>query len=216
MQNNPLRLLVLAMKTKSIAEILYAVSIYPYYKLVLHKFGRYVFMSSGISIEHPTKIDIGDRVVIGRQSALKARSEEKVGIAIGSDTNIAEFVILDAAGGWISIGKRCTINPFSILYGHGGLSIGDDVHIATKATIIPANHYILAGVPLHEQSQSKEGIIIENDVWIGANVSILDGVRIGTGSVVGAGAVVAKDVPSYSIVAGVPAKIVRSRAKNEE
>ena len=216
MLNELFRLVVLAVKTKSIADIMCTIFKYPYHKLMLNRFGKYVFMSTGIRIECPRKVNIGDGVVIGRQSSLKGSSEFTPSIDIGDKTNISEFVILDAANGYIKIGKRCTINQFSVLYGHGGLDIGDDVHIATKATIIPANHKIVGGIPLYEQTQSKKGIIIEDDVWIGANVSILDGITIGTGSVIGAGSVVTKSVPKYAVVVGVPACVIKVRGKNEE
>ena len=209
--SNLAKLMALAIRTKPIGDILSSVFGYPYYKLVLHKCGRYVFISKGVCIEHPQNIGIGNMVTIGRCTALKGMSKYNPSIAIGDNTNIAELVILDVAGGYIKIGKRCTVNPFSVLYGHGGLEIGDDVHIATKATIIPANHGINADIPLSKQAQTMKGIKIEDDVWIGANVCILDGVTIGTGSVIGAGSVVAKSITKYSIAAGVPAKIVRNR-----
>jgi acetyltransferase-like isoleucine patch superfamily enzyme len=204
-------LMALAIRTKPIGDIMSAIFNYPYYKLVLHKCGRYIFISQGVRIEHSQNIDIGNMATIGRYTALKGRSEHKPSIVIGDNTNIAEFVILDVAGGYIKIGKRCTVNPFSVLYGHGGLEIGDDVHIATKCTIIPANHGIAFDVPLHKQAATMKGIKIEDDVWVGANVCILDGVTVGTGSVIGAGSVVAKSIPKYSIAAGVPAKVIKSR-----
>lgn len=192
-------------------DILSAIFKYPYYKIMLHKCGRYIFISQGVRIEHPQNIDIGNMATIGRYTALKGMSKCSPSIVIGDNTNIAEFVILDVAGGYIKIGKRCTVNPFSVLYGHGGLEIGDDVHIATKCTIIPANHGIDSNIPLYKQDATMKGIKIEDDVWIGANVCILDGVTVGTGSVIGAGSVVAKSIPKYSIAAGVPAKIIGNR-----
>lgn len=103
------------------------------------------------------------------------------------------------------------------MYGHGGLKIGNGVRIGTKATMIPANHiFRRTDIPIYQQGVSQEGIKIEDDVWIGANSTIVDGVTIHTGSIVGAGSVVTKDVPKYSIVAGVPAKIIKSRNMNAE
>lgn len=211
MDSEMIHLIMLAFRTKSIGDILSTIVKYPYYKLVLRKLGGYVFMSSGIYIGCPRNIEIGNRVTISKDVALRGNSDDETSIVIGDNTNIAEFVILDTCGGYINIGKRCTINQFSVLYGHGGLEIGNDVHIATKCTIIPANHGIKSGTPLFSQPETREGIKIEDDVWIGANVSILDGVTIGTGSVVGAGAVVNRSCLPYSIIAGVPAKLIGRR-----
>jgi acetyltransferase-like isoleucine patch superfamily enzyme len=120
--------------------------------------------------------------------------------------------MLVAYGGSIVIGDRTSINPFSILYGHGGLQIGSDVLIAAHVTIIPANHrFDKADVPIRKQGETRLGITIGDDVWIGTGARILDGVTVGHGSVVAAGAVVAHDVPPYSVVAGVPARLIKRR-----
>jgi acetyltransferase-like isoleucine patch superfamily enzyme len=75
---------------------------------------------------------------------------------------------------------------------------------------------VIAGVdiPMKEQGVTQKGVVIEDDCWIAANSVILDGVRIGRGSVVAAGAVVSRDVPPFSIVAGVPARVIKNRINN--
>ncbi|MCG2784166.1 MAG: acyltransferase [Anaerolineae bacterium] len=159
-------------------------------------------------------------------------------ISIGKNTNIAPGVRLDANGGmiqiggycWlhpgvlilayggtISIGNNCTINPYCVLYGHGGLIIGNDVRIAAHTVIIPSNHnFDDPDIPIYKQGITKKGIRIEDDVWIGANVTILDGVNIGHGAVIAAGSVVNKDVPPLAIVGGVPARILKIRKRETE
>jgi acetyltransferase-like isoleucine patch superfamily enzyme len=114
--------------------------------------------------------------------------------------------------GSVHIGSQSTLNPYSILYGHGGLDIGDGVRIAAHTVVIPANHKFRSRQsPIWKQGLSKEGVQIKDDVWIGANCTILDGVTIGEGSIVAAGAVVTNSVPSYTVVAGVPAEQIASR-----
>jgi acetyltransferase-like isoleucine patch superfamily enzyme len=118
-------------------------------------------------------------------------------------------------GGTIEIGDFSTVNPFSILYGQGGLHIGNGVRIAAHTVIIPANHeFADPGRMIHEQGYSCSGRRIEDDVWIVAGARILDGVTIGNGAIIGSGAVVTRDVPSFAIVGGVPARILKYRARN--
>lgn len=115
-------------------------------------------------------------------------------------------------GGQITIGDDFSLNPYSVLYGHGGLTIGHGVRIAAGCVVIPANHVIEDTLqPIRKQGVTKVGIIIEDDVWIGANVTVLDGVHIAKGCVIAAGSVVRGNTDPYSIYAGVPARKIRSR-----
>lgn len=133
-------------------------------------------------------------------------------IEIGHSTEILNGVLILTYGGNIKIGSGCSINPYTILYGHGNLTIGNNVLIAGHCLIIPANHkFEDLGRPINKQGLSKKGILIEDDVWIGAGSRILDGVKIGKGAIIAAGAVVNKDVEPYTIVGGVPAKFIKKR-----
>ena len=118
-------------------------------------------------------------------------------------------------GGEITIGNNCSFSPFTIVYGHGkGTKIGNNVLVAAHTLIIPANHnFSSVHLNINQQGINSKGIIIEDNVWIGAGCKILDGVTIGTGSIVAAGSVVNKSIEPYSIVAGVPAKKIKSRIK---
>lgn len=133
-------------------------------------------------------------------------------IRIGKNSTIHPFVLMRLWGGSIKIGDNTYIHPYSVLYGHGGLIIGNNVLIAAHTTIIPANHdFERIDVPICNQGEKRQGIVIEDDVWIGSGVKILDGVVIRKGSIVGAGSVVTKSTDAYSINLGVPAKKVKSR-----
>lgn len=146
--------------------------------------------------------------------AISAKIQNRRGgnISIGKNSEILDGVLIFSYGGKIQIGSNCSINPYTIIYGHGDTYIGDNVLMAGHCMIIPSNHnHSSLDKPIIKQGQTSKGIRIENDVWIGHGCSILDGVTIGEGSILGAGSVVNKNVPAYAIVGGVPAKNIKSR-----
>lgn len=128
----------------------------------------------------------------------------------GSDINIENDVFF-GSGTYISIGNRSGIGRGSEV--HGPVSIGDDVMIGPFALVYTTNHQTKSlDVPMIEQGFTEcRPVIIGNDVWIGARVTILPGVNIGRGSVIAAGSVVTGDVPEFAIAGGVPCRVIRSR-----
>jgi acetyltransferase-like isoleucine patch superfamily enzyme len=130
-------------------------------------------------------------------------------IAIGSGCAIAAQVFMH---GPITIGKNVSINARATLDGGAkGISIGDDTRIASGAAIYAFDHGISPDRPVRSQPVRSVGITIGRDVWIGANVSITDGVKIGDHAVVGMGAVVTRDVAPWQIVGGCPARVIADR-----
>lgn len=137
-------------------------------------------------------------------------------LSIGSRCEIHSYARIMTYGGNISIGDFCSINPFTILYGHGGLEIGSMVRMAGHVMIVPGNHGMdNTEVPIMQQLVRYEKVVIGDNVWIGAGAKILGGVTIQAGAVVAAGAVVTKDVPMNAIVGGVPAKVLRFRGEKD-
>lgn len=173
--------------------------------------GRGVFLGRRVKIRHGECLSIGNNVFISDGCHLRSEGG-KAKIALGSNSVLANGVMLLTHGGSIDVGENCSINEYCMLYGHGGLKIGDNVSIATGTVIVPANHnFTRREIPFKLQGSTGHGIVLEDDIWVGANVTILDGCRIGRGAIIGAGAVVTKNVVPYSIVGGVPARFIKER-----
>ena len=109
-------------------------------------------------------------------------------------------------GKHIKIGKRCWIQQGCTFFGRGGITIGDGVFIAPKVNLITINH---DPDPDNRSATYGRSIIIEDKVWIGINATVLPGVRIGYGSIVGANSVVTHDVPPMTVVGGNPARFIK-------
>lgn len=174
------------------------------------KTGKNCRIKKEVNLILPENISLGDHVLIEDYAKLNANRGQ---ISIGNHCRIGDFSQLVCLHGFISIGDYSTINPFAIIDGYGkGVIIGKGVRIAGHSMIISANHvFENAEKYIYQQGLSSKGIIIEDDVWIGAGCRILDGVTIGKGSVIAANAVVTKDVEPYSVMGGVPAKLIKKR-----
>ena len=137
-------------------------------------------------------------------------------IVIGAECVIDSFVKIKPTGGLgnVVIGEHCYINSGCVIYSGNGVKIGDNVLIASNCTLAPVNHQFRdCRLLIREQGfgPGKGGILIENDVWIGANCVLLDGSVLREGCVVGAGSVVRGELPAYSICMGTPAVMIDKR-----
>ncbi|MBN9082055.1 MAG: acetyltransferase [Rhizobiales bacterium 62-17] len=137
-------------------------------------------------------------------------------IVVGDHAIIDSFVKVKPAGGAgdLLIGPRTVINSGCVLYTGNGITIGADCAVAANCTFAPTNHnYISRDIPFNRQGflPSRGGIVIEDDVWIGANCVLLDGTVIRRGAVIGAGSLVRGEVEAYTIVAGNPLRRIGRR-----
>jgi len=154
-------------------------------------------------------IFLGSNVIVRQGAEIDATNGT---VRLGDNVIICSGAKILTYGGNIILGKDCTVNPYVILYGHGNLRIGDSVRIAAGTIVIPANHkFDRTDVPIWRQGVNRLGIEIGNDVWIGSNACILDGVNIGDGVVVGAGSVVTCNIEPRTVVGGVPARVLKRR-----
>ena len=131
-------------------------------------------------------------------------------LVLGRSCHIKKYGIIAPKSGTIKIASKVNVNPFCFLYGFGGIPIGDNCRIAAGCKVMAFNHnFDIMDRNIVEQGNSAKGIIIGDNVWLGAYVKVLDGVKIGSNSVVGAGSVVTSSVPEGAVVAGNPARIIR-------
>jgi len=133
-------------------------------------------------------------------------------VSAGAECEFSLGVELNAWDGHIRVGRRVFFGPYVVVYGQGGVEIGDDTLIAMHSCILSSDHAV---PPRKRKIRDEPNLLrptrIGCDVWLGARVVVLGGVTIGDGCVVGAGSVVAEDLPHYSVSVGVPATIVRYR-----
>jgi acetyltransferase-like isoleucine patch superfamily enzyme len=179
---------------------------------------RSIFIGKSVELRSRHLIYIGRGVTLGNGVLIDGLSRE--GVRIGDNVNVGDFSRIEASGTitdlgrGISIGSNSGIGAFSFVGGAGGVAIGNDVIMGQWVSFHPENHnYDSLDLPIRLQGVNRQGIVVEDDCWIGAKVTFLDGAHVGKGCVIAAGAVVRGTIPPYSIAAGVPAKVVRSRLK---
>lgn len=188
------------------------------YRLILHMEGT-VAIERGVRIRFADHIRLGRGVYVDEGVYLHACPG---GIEIGENTLVmhhAELHVYNFRGlphAGIRIGRDSLVGEFCVIRGPGGVTIGDRVYLSPMVHIYSSNHrFDDPDVPFIEQGVTAEGVVIEDDCWIGAMVVVLDGVTIGRRSVVAAGAVVTEDVPPHTLVAGVPARVIRDLRKKD-
>jgi acetyltransferase-like isoleucine patch superfamily enzyme len=157
------------------------------------KLGRGVYLDQGVYLHAcPRGIEIGPGSIVMH----------------GAILHVYNFRGIPHSG--IKIGRDSLVGEYSVIRGQGGVQIGDRVYTSPFTQIIAVNHvFDDPNQPFTQQGITAQGIVIEDDVWIGAGAIITDGVKVGKGAVVAAGAVVTRDVPPHTVVGGIPAKLIR-------
>jgi acetyltransferase-like isoleucine patch superfamily enzyme len=186
-----------------------------FYPLLLGRVGKNVTFGRNITLRHPHKISIGDNVMIDDNCLLDAKGTTNTGITIDSSVFIGRNTIISCKNGDIHLKDGVNIGFNCDVYSSGTVSVGPNTLLGAYTYLVGGGNYDINRFDItfaeQEGLDSKGGIHVHGNTWLGGNVKVLDGVTIGYGSVVGAGAVVAESIPEYQIAAGVPARIVRAR-----
>ena len=183
------------------------------YRFILQMDGL-AAIENNVRLRFTDHIKLGNGVYLDQGAYLHACPQ---GIDIGSGTIVMHGAILhvynfrDLPHSGIKIGRDSLIGEYSVIRGQGGVQIGDRVYTSPFTQIIAVNHvFDDPNRPFVDQGITAEGIVIEDDVWLGAGAIITDGVTIGKGAVVAAGAVVTRNVAPHTVVGGVPAKQIKA------
>ena len=184
-----------------------------FYRLIV-KMNGWAAIENGVRLRYANRIKLGSGAYLDQGAYLHACPN---GIEIGENTIIMHGAILhvynfrDLPHSGIRIGRDSLVGEYSVIRGQGGVVIGDRVYTSPFTQIIAVNHVFSDPTrPFVEQGITAEGIVIEDDVWLGAGAIITDGVRVGKGAVVAAGAVVTRDVLPHTVVGGVPANPIKT------
>lgn len=182
-----------------------------FYRILFNQMGKSVQIETGARFLESSRISIGDNVKIHRDVHLDCRGKNSQ-IIIQSQAKLERGVdIRTHPNARIEIGRNVYLGPYTCVSGQN-ITIGDRTLISSHCSIYASNHLFAdPHRPIQGQGYDRQGIMIENDCWLGTGVRVLDGVTIAQGSVIGAGAVVTKNIPAYSIAVGVPAKVIASR-----
>jgi acetyltransferase-like isoleucine patch superfamily enzyme len=170
--------------------------------------GEALYIQEGVEFLGANVMEIGNEVKILRDVRLNTHTLDSRSsnnrLRLGNKVCLERGVDINASGDdcLIEIGDESFVGPYVCMAGPGNIRIGRRCLIASQTGIYANNH--------REYGLSREGIKIEDNCWLGTGVKILDGVTIGRGCVIGAGSVVTKNIPPYSVAVGVPAKVIKS------
>jgi len=169
-----------------------------------------VFMAKGVNLRGASLIRFGKGVTLERGVIIDGLMRK--GVVLGDNVKIGAYSVIVGApvsnlGEGISMGANSAVDAFSFIGSSGFVSIGENVIMGQHVSFHPENHvYDRTDIPIRSQGTTRLGITIEDDCWVGANVTFLDGAVVGRGCVIGAGSVVRGKIPPYCIAIGVPAK----------
>jgi len=187
------------------------------YKLFLRKSNGLILIGKGVKIRQKHMVSVGRNFKAEDYCEIQGLSDH--GVTFGENVTIGRMAMIRPSGYYsvdigygLSVGDNSAIGAYSYIGASGRISIGNNVMLGPKVCMSAENHVFEDPTKIiKEQGVTRKGITIEDDCWIGSGVTIIDGIRIGKGSVVAAGAVVNKDVPPFTIVGGIPAKVIKNR-----
>jgi acetyltransferase-like isoleucine patch superfamily enzyme len=187
------------------------------YRLCIGSVKGSLFIGKNVAIRYPKNLHLGNQVIIEDGAEINCLASN--GMHLGNRVSIGKYAIIRPSniyggpiGEGLVMGNNSNIGPYNYIGCSGKITIGDNVMLAPRVSIYAENHvFDNPNITIKAQGVSKMDVVIEDDCWIAANAVILAGVTIGKGSVVAAGSVVNEDVPAFSVMAGVPARVIKSR-----
>jgi acetyltransferase-like isoleucine patch superfamily enzyme len=179
------------------------------YPWLLGGCGRNVVFGQGVVLRHPHKIHIGDNVVIDDNCLLDAKGDANRGIRLGKGVFVGRNTILSCKNGDITLAEGVNIGFNCEIFSAGVVSVGAHTLLAAYSYLIGGDHdFSDPTVAVNAQPRKADGIAVGAGVWIGAGAKVLDGVTIGDRAIIGAGAVVRGPVPAGARAVGVPARVL--------
>ena len=180
-----------------------------------------LMLGKNVRFFNKSNIRLGNWVRIEDYTYVSALGKGKISIGNGSGIGAFSRIVIstsfDNIGSHITIGNNVGIGEYAYLGGAGGLDIGDECIVGQYFSCHPENHvYDKLSESIRYQGTTRQGIKIGRNCWIGSKVTILDGVEIGDNSVIAAGAVVTKSMPPYSVIGGVPARVLKDRRSSQD
>lgn len=160
------------------------------------------------------RLQIGESTRVSENAHVEFCSDDAV-IQLGKRCHVDHFSWLRAWGSGITMGDDCTLHQYAMI--QGGVKLGNGVRIGAHSIFIASEHkFDSCDEPIFTQGVEFRDIVVEDDVYIGSHVTILGGLTIGKGSILAAGTVVTTDVPCFSVMGGVPARLLRNRKTLED
>lgn len=177
---------------------------------------KWLFLGPDVELKNKRMIRFGRGVALGKGVIIDGLSSD--GVILGDGASIGPYGIVRATGvlnnigKGFSLGRHSSLDAFAFVGASGGVMVGDNVIVGQRVSFHSENHvYDRLDVPIRRQGVTRLGIVVEDDCWIGANVTLLDGAHVASGCVIGAGSVVRGYVPPNSIAVGVPARVIKTR-----
>ncbi|MGC9359920.1 MAG: acyltransferase [Anaerolineae bacterium] len=190
-----------------------------WHRIWLRRSGGLLLVGRGVTLRNPQHVSVGRSCVLEDRCEIQGLSRQ--GIALGDYVTVGSMAMIRPSGYYrrsigegMIVGDHSNIGPYCYIGCSGHIRIGSHVLMGARVSMHAENHNIeRVDAPIDAQGVTRQGIVIEEDCWLGGGATILAGVHVGRGAVIAAGSVVTRDVPPYAVVAGVPARVVRMRGE---